>query len=166
MGTELHVRGIPFERRFDELNVTEPRMIEEIHRDYIRAGAELIETNTFGANRIKLARHGLEAKVRDINFRAVKLAREAREVSGEPVFPSGIGGTDRPDAGAGGPHHAGRGAGHLPRADRGPAGGGADLLVLETFTNLPELLAAVDATRAACDLPVVAQMTYAEDGLT
>src|SRR2546428_10384982 len=89
MGTQLPLHGIPFERCFDELNLTEPRIVEEIHREYIRAGAELIETNTFGANRIKLARHGLEAKVRDINLRAVKLAREAREVSGEPVFLAG-----------------------------------------------------------------------------
>jgi len=89
MGTELHLRGIPFERCFDELNLTEPRIVEEIHRDYIRAVAELVETNTFGANRIKLARYGLAARVRDINLRAVKLAREAREVSGEPVFLAG-----------------------------------------------------------------------------
>src|SRR6202011_198373 len=74
---------------FDELNLTEPRIVEEIHRAYISAGAELIETNTFGANRIKLARHGLDGRVRDINFRAVKLAREAREISGEPVFIAG-----------------------------------------------------------------------------
>src|SRR5947199_3192614 len=86
MGTQLHARGVSFERSFDELNLTEPKIVEEIHRAYISAGAELIETNTFGANRIKLARHGLEGRVRDINFRAVKLAREAREISGEPVF--------------------------------------------------------------------------------
>src|SRR3982075_4652124 len=89
MGTQLHARGVSFERSFDELNLTEPRIVEEIHRAYISAGAELIETNTFGANRIKLARHGLEGRVRDINFRAVKLAREAREISGEPVFIAG-----------------------------------------------------------------------------
>src|SRR5713226_72240 len=166
MGTQLHLQGIPFERCFDELNLTEPRIVEEIHRDYIRAGAELIETNTFGANRIKLARHGLEAKVRDINLRAVKLAREARDVSGEPVFLAGsvgpIGQTLEP-------------VGRITLAEaeatfreqiEGLLEGGADLLVLETFTNLPELLAAVQAARAACDLPVVAQLTFAEDGLT
>src|SRR2546428_274149 len=149
MGTQLHLHGIPFERCFDELNLTEPRIVEEIHREYIRAGAELIETNTFGANRIKLARHGLEAKVRDINLRAVKLAREAREVSGEPVFLAGsvgpIGQTLQP-------------VGRITLAEaqatfreqiEGLLEGGADLLVLETFTNLPELLAAVQAARAA-----------------
>src|SRR6266550_1062601 len=89
MGTQLHARGVSFDRSFDELNLTEPKIVEEIHRAYISAGSELIETNTFGANRIKLARHGLEGRVRDINFRAVKLAREAREISGEQVFIAG-----------------------------------------------------------------------------
>src|ERR1700731_2198659 len=89
MGTQLHARGVSFERSFDELNLTEPKIVEEIHRAYISAGSELIETNTFGANRIKLARHGIDKRVRDINFRAVKLAREAREISGEPVFLAG-----------------------------------------------------------------------------
>src|SRR5438309_9502869 len=89
MGTQLHARGVSFERCFDELNLTEPRIVEEIHRAYISAGGELIETNTLGANRIKLARHGLQTRARDINFRAGKLAREAREISGEPVFIAG-----------------------------------------------------------------------------
>jgi homocysteine S-methyltransferase len=89
MGTQIHARGVPFERCFDELNLSQPKIIEEIHRAYIAAGAEVIETNSFGGNCIKLARHGLESKVRDINFRAVKIAREARDVSGEPVFLAG-----------------------------------------------------------------------------
>jgi homocysteine S-methyltransferase len=166
MGTQLHLRGVGFERSFDELNLTEPKIVEEIHRAYISAGAELIETNTFGANRIKLARHGLEARVRDINFRAVKLAREAKEISGEPIFIAGavgpVGQQLEP-------------IGRVALADATSAfeeqiaallEGGADLLVLETFTNLPELLAAVDAARRTADLPIVAQMTFAEDGLT
>src|SRR5207302_11472899 len=86
MGTQLHARGVSFERSFDELNLTEPKIVEEIHRAYISAGAELIETNTFGANRIKLPRHAPETRVPHRNFRAVKLAREAREIAGEPVF--------------------------------------------------------------------------------
>src|SRR2546425_10262296 len=140
MGTQLHARGVSFERSFDELNLTEPKIVEEIHRAYISAGAELIETNTFGANRIKLARHGLEGRVRDINFRAVKLAREAREISGEAVFVAGsvgpigqqlepIGRITIPQATAA-----------LEEQIAALLEGGADLLVLETFTNIPELL--------------------------
>src|SRR5574337_788442 len=79
MGTMLYARGVSFERCFDELNLSHPALVQEIHREYIRAGAEIIETNTFGANRFKLAHHGFEDKVREINLRGVKLAREARE---------------------------------------------------------------------------------------
>jgi homocysteine S-methyltransferase len=166
MGTQLHARGVGFQRSFDELNLTEPRLVEEIHRAYIAAGAELIETNTFGANRFKLARHGLEHKVREINLRAVKLAREAREIAGEATFLAG-------SVGPIGQQLQPIGRISLVQAEsafreqiEGLLEGGADLLVLETFTNLPELLAAVTAARATTDLPIVAQMTFAEDGLT
>ena len=166
MGTQLHARGVSFERCFDELNLTDPRIVEEIHRSYITAGAELIETNTFGANRFKLARHGLERRVREINLRAVKLAREAREIAGESTFLAG-------SVGPIGQQLEPLGRIGLQTAEdafkeqiEGLLEGGADLLVLETFTNLPELLAAVKAARGSSDLPIVAQMTFAEDGLT
>jgi len=166
MGTQLHARGVSFERCFDELNLTEPRIVEEIHRAYISAGAELIETNTFGANRIKLARHGLEARVRDINFRAVKLAREAREISGEPVFIAGSVGPIGQQLEPIGRITIAQATVAFEEQIAALLEGGADLLVLETFTNLPELLAAVSAARKTADLPIVAQMTFAEDGLT
>jgi len=166
MGTQLHARGVPFERSFDELNLTQPQIVEEVHRAYIAAGAEVIETNTFGANRFRLARHGLEGRVRDINFRAVKVAREAREAAGEPVFLAG-------SVGPIGQHLEPVGRITLAAAEgafreqiEALLEGGADLIVLETFSNLPELLAAVRAARSACDLPLCAQMTFAEDGLT
>src|SRR5215213_10819888 len=89
MGTLLYAHGVPYERCFDELNLVQPDLIQRIHQEYLTAGAEIVETNTFGANRFKLARYGLEDRVRDINFRAVKLAREAREECGEPVFLGG-----------------------------------------------------------------------------
>jgi homocysteine S-methyltransferase len=82
----LYSRGISFDRCFDELNLSNPAIVQEIHREYIRAGAEMIETNTFGANRFKLADHGLESKVREINLRGVKIAREVREIAGESVY--------------------------------------------------------------------------------
>jgi homocysteine S-methyltransferase len=166
MGTQLHARGVSFERSFDELNLTEPRIVEEIHRAYIAAGAELIETNTFGANRFKLARHGLEHKVREINLRAVKLAREAREIAGEPTFLAGSVGPIGQQLAPIGRISLAQAQGAFKEQIEGLLEGGADLLVLETFTNLPELLAAVAAARETTDLPIVAQMTFAEDGLT
>ncbi len=166
MGTQLHVRGVSFERSFDELNLTQPKIVEEIHRAYISAGAELIETNTFGANRIKLARHGLENRVRDINFRAVKLAREAREIAGEPIFIAGSVGPIGQQLGPIGRITVAQATGAFEEQIAGLVEGGADLLILETFTNLPEILAAVSAARQTTDLPIVAQMTFAEDGLT
>src|SRR5439155_1178844 len=166
MGTQLHARGISFERSFDELNLTQPKIVEEIHRAYIAAGAELIETNTFGANRIKLARHGLDKRVRDINFRAVKLAREAREISGESVFIAGSVGPIGQQLEPIGRITIAQATAAFEEQIAGLLEGGADLLVLETFTNLPEMLAAVAAAKKTADLPIVAQMTFAEDGLT
>ena len=166
MGTQLHARGVSFERSFDELNLTEPRVVEEIHRAYITAGAELIETNTFGANRFKLARHGLENRVREINLKAVKLAREAREIAGEATFLAGSVGPIGQQLEPIGRITLAQAESAFREQIEGLLEGGADLLVLETFTNLPELLAAVSAARGSSDLPIVAQMTFAEDGLT
>jgi len=166
MGTQLHSRGVSFERCFDELNLTEPAIVEEIHRAYIAAGAELIETNTFGANRIKLARHGLERRVREINLRGVKLAREAREITGEATFLAGSIGPIGQQLEPIGRITLAQAQAAFKEQVEGLLEGGADLLVLETFTNLPELLAAVSAARETTDLPLVAQMTFAEDGLT
>jgi homocysteine S-methyltransferase len=166
MGTQLHARGVSFERCFDELNLTEPKIVEEIHRAYISAGAELIETNTFGANRIKLARYGLENRVREINFRAVKLAREAREIAGEPVFIAGAVGPIGQQLEPIGRITLAQATEAFAEQIAALLEGGADLLVLETFTNLPELLAAVAAAKQTADLPIVAQMTFAEDGLS
>src|SRR2546430_10014767 len=89
MGTYLPAQGAPLTRCFDELTLLQPDLVQAVHRAYIAAGAEVIETNTFAANRIALAAYGLERRVRDVNFRGVKIAREAREVSGEPVFLAG-----------------------------------------------------------------------------
>ncbi|HYT34616.1 MAG TPA: homocysteine S-methyltransferase family protein, partial [Ktedonobacteraceae bacterium] len=97
MGTLLYARGIPYEQCFDALNITQPELIQSIHREYISAGAQIIETNTFGANRARLEAYHLEERVREINFRAVKLACEAREITGQPVFVAGaVGPSGRP----------------------------------------------------------------------
>ncbi len=97
MGSLLYARGIPYEQCFDALNLTQPEFIQSIHREYISAGAQIIETNTFGANRTKLEAYNLDERVREINKGAVRLAREAREITGQPVFIAGaVGPSGRP----------------------------------------------------------------------
>lgn len=152
---------------FDDLNRTQPELIQTIHQDYITAGAQIIETNTFGANRIKLGHYGLAEHTRLINLRGVKAAREAREVAGQPVFIAGaVGPSGHPipnqqdDA-----YKAELRAIFREQIDALLAGG-VDLLILETFASALELREAVLAARDACDLPVVAQMTFTEDGTT
>ena len=88
MGTQLYAQGVPYERCFDELNLRQGDLVQAVHRAYIGAGAEVIETNTFAANRVRLAAYGLAGRVRDINFRGVKIAREAREISGGSIASS------------------------------------------------------------------------------
>lgn len=166
MGTLLYARGVPLTRCFEELNLTDPTTVQQVHRDYLAAGAEVIESNTFGANRYNLAAHGLGAKARLVNQRGVRLAREAREIAGEPAFVAGavgpIGRLLRPvgDVSLDDARDAFR------EQIEGLLEGGADLILLETFPRLDELLQAVQAARSACDLPLIAQMTVAEDGQT
>ncbi len=164
MGSQLYARGIQYERCFDELNLTEPALVQRIHREYIRAGAEVIETNTYGANRFKLAQFGLEDRVRDINFRAVKLAREAREECGEPVFLAGaIGPLGMPMSPLG-TLLAEEARGAFREQADALLEAGADVIVLETFGDLMELREAIVAVQSACDLPIVAQVSLTDDG--
>lgn len=166
MGTLLYERGIPLDACFDELNLTSADLIVDIHREYIAAGAEMIETNSFGANRFKLEPFGLTGKVRDLNRRAARNAREARELSGQPVLIAGsVGPTGRtlPPIGATDPE-----AIYTAFYEQISAllEGGVDLLVIETIPSLDEMLTAIRVAKEVCDLPIVAQMTFAEDGRT
>lgn len=166
MGTMLYARSTEthVQRRcFDELVLTDPGLVQGIHREYIHAGAQVIETNTFGANAAKLSAYGLDSRTRTINFKAAKLALEARELAGQEVFV----------AGAVGPTGERVGSDFARLAALRPifreqvaalADGGVDLLMLETFSNLAELREAVLAARDVCTLPLVAQMTFSEDG--
>lgn len=145
MGAVL-TSAVPRLRCPEEANLRSPESVVEVHLGYIRAGAELIETNTFGANRAKLAEHFLEDELEAIVGAGVRLAREAREVSGRDVF---IAGAIGPDAGGG----------YAEQATT-LEGRGADLFMLETFSELGDLESAVAAVRGVSSLPIVALMSF------
>ena len=162
MGSLLHEAVGP-QRCFDELNATEPEAVFRVHQAYIEAGAHIIETNTFGANRFKLAPLGLADEVQRLNSRGVKIAREAREACAREVL----------IAGSIGPLGLGVQARHPEPQEileifREQAQAleerGVDLFILETFTYIEEILLAVDAIRSFSGLPIVASLTYGEDG--
>jgi methionine synthase / methylenetetrahydrofolate reductase(NADPH) len=171
MGTMLYARApesILHGRSFDELVLTDAALIEQIHREYIEAGAQIIETNTFGANSAKLADYGLGDQVTTINRRAAQLAREAREVAGQAVFIAGaVGPSGLLDIGAT-IEEAGASLTSLRSLFREQISalveGGVDLIILETFSNLVELHQAVLAAHEVGNLPLIAQMTFSEDG--
>src|SRR6266568_3485072 len=167
MGTQLYAQGVPYERCFDELNLRQGDLVQAVHRAYIAAGAEVIETNTFAANRVRLAAYGLAGRVRDINFRGVKIAREAREVSGEPVFLAGsVSSIGQPLAPVGAITPEEARAIFIEQIEA-LLEAGVDLLVLETFSSPLELREAVLAARSvSADLPIIAEVSVDEDGNT
>jgi methionine synthase / methylenetetrahydrofolate reductase(NADPH) len=164
MGSMLH-EAVGTVRCFDELNTTEPEAVFRVHQAYIESGAQIIETNTFGANRFKLAPLGLGDDVQRLNSRGVKIAREARESAAREVL----------IAGSMGPLGIGVQARH-PEPDQilsvfheqalALEERGVDLFILETFSYIEELLLAIDAIRSFSSLPIVAQLTYSEEGTT
>lgn len=166
MGTRLYSSGIPFSHCFDELNISNPDLICQVHREYIEAGAEIIETNSFGGNYLRLSSHGFEKHVREINLKAVKIARDAREISGRSVF---IAGSVGPLGKALEPF------GKIPisQAEKYYAEqiaalleGGVDLFIAETISDLNEMNIIIAQIRAICRLPIIASMTFNEDGVT
>jgi homocysteine S-methyltransferase len=166
MGTMLHGRGIGFDKCFDELNLTNPAAVADIHREYIEAGAQLVITNTFGANRFKLAKHGMESRVADINRAGVELAKRAVSASFKEVLVAG-------DVGPLGVRIApyGRVQPDLARAAfaeqiQALADAGADLVVIETMSDLYEIKEAIKAAHETCTLPVVASVTFTRDDRT
>jgi len=154
---------VPRLRVPEEANVVAPEAVIATHVAFIRAGAELIETNTFGANRHKLAAHLLDDRVAELVERGVKLAREAREVSGEDVF---IAGSIGPYGDLDGGHSTDEAYGAFREQARLLEGRGVDLFMVETFFDLAELEAAVAAVRDVSSLPIVAQLTFDEDAET
>ena len=164
MGTKLYARGISYEHCFEQLNLSNPELIKAIHLDYVAAGAQVIETNTFGANRYRLAEHGLEQSVRKINRAGAKIAREVREMSETPIFLAGnIGPLGRLLAPLGDVELTEARAAFLEQAEA-LLEAGVDLFLLETFSDLTEMREALAAVRSVTDLPIVALMSFAEDG--
>ena len=162
LGTLLFSRGVPQRACLEELVITRPEMVGSAHREYLDAGAELIETLTFGANRSRLAVWGLEGQVGAINRRAAQLAREAREVSGRDALVGGsVGPLASPSRGVPIAEAAARAA--FREQVEGLLEGGADVIVLETFSDLDQLLLAVDEARRASDAPVIASLTFGEE---
>src|ERR1044071_3370207 len=166
MGTMLYAHGVGFEKCFDELNLTHPSAVAEIHRAYIEAGAQLIITNTFGANRFKLAKHGLADHVVQINEASVDLAKRVVSASFKEVLVAG-------DVGPLGVRIApfGRVQPEQARAAfaeqiKALAEAGADLIVIETFSDLYEIREAIRAAQESCNLPIVASVTFTRDDRT
>ena len=164
MGTMLYGKGVFINRCFESLNQSPPELVVDVHAEYLKAGADVIETNTFGANRMKLRGFGLGDQVREINLAGAKLARKAVEKSkseayvagaigplGVRVEPWGKTGIDEAEA-------------MFRDQARALLDGKVDLFILETFRDLNEIGAAITAVRSICDLPIVAQMTTEEDG--
>jgi len=162
MGTLLYSRGVPQRACLDELVLTRPEIVSTIHREYIDAGADAIETNTFGANRFRLAEYGLEKLAARLNRRSAQIAREAREASGKDVLIAGSIGPLGPTGRMPMPHPGIARAAFREQLE-GLLEGGVDVFVFETFDRLDMLLSAIEEGRRACDLPVIAQMTFGED---
>ncbi len=160
-GTRLYELGAYLNRCFDELNLSSPSMVEEVHRGYVAAGVDVVETNTFGANRIKLGKHGLADQVEAINAAGARIAREA---VGEDRLVAGAIGPLGVRIEPWGPTSVEEAAGLFAEQAAALAGGGVDLFCIETFYDLAEIEAAVAGVRRVSELPIVAQMTLEDDG--
>jgi homocysteine S-methyltransferase len=163
MGTMLYSRGIYINRCYDELSLRDPDLVKDVHRAYLRAGAEVLETNSYGANRIKLTRHGLDGELKAINARAAELARA---VAGDRACVAGSVGPLGLRIEPYGPTSESEAFDLFREQVEGLLEGGVDLIVLETFSDLQEIQQAVLAVRSLSDLPVMAQMVIQEDGHT
>ncbi len=163
MGTMLYAKGVFINKSFDALNITQPDLVAEVHQEYVRAGADIIETNTFGANRVKLASFGLADKLHAINEQGARIARHAADDKAYVAGAIGPLGIRIEPWGKTGVDEARQ---YFREQAQALADGGVDLFILETFRDLSEISAALDAVRSVSDLPVLAQMTVEEDGNT
>jgi homocysteine S-methyltransferase len=164
MGTMLYARGVFVNRCFDELNLSSPNLVKSIHEEYLAAGAEVVETNTFGAHRFKLGPHGLAPHVRKINREGARIAREAAE--GRGLVAGSVGPIGKPLAPLGQVTRDEAVEAYREQAE-GLAEGGVDLFFLETMPSLEQAEAALEAVRAvAPDVPVAVSLTFSEEGQT
>ena len=163
MGTMLYAKGVFINRCFDELNLSSAQLVKEIHHEYVRAGAEVIETNTFGSNRVRLAAFGIAEKLRAINEAGARLAREA---AGEKAFVAGAVGPLGTQIEPLGPMSFSEARGVFREQVDALVSAGVDLIILETFYELNELREAIHAARKAAgpDMVIVAQVTVNDDG--
>jgi len=161
MGTELYNKGVFINRCFDEMNLSSPDMVKEVHRGYRKAGVDVLETNTFGANRLKLRSHGLEDRLEEINRAGARLARE---VAGDDVYVAGSVGPLGIRIEPWGPTSVDEARETFREQAHSLVKGGVDLFSLETFSDLTELKQAILAVREVSDLPLVAHVTLEEDG--
>ncbi len=163
MGTMLHSAGVPLDRSLSELNLARPDLVRDLHAAYLAAGADIVQTNTFDANRLRLARAGLQDGVAEINIAGARLAREAVREAGSRAL---VAGSVGPVVSAAAPR--------TPHADREPIlreqiailASWVDLIILETFGDTESLAQAASVALAECDLPVIAQLTFGDDGKT
>ncbi len=167
MGTMLYSHGAPSGHPFDELNLTHPELVADVHRRYVQAGSDIIESNTFGANRVKLAKYNLVDRVADINHAGVAIARRVVENAGHEVFVAGsigpLGGHLAPL----GRLHPEDAAAAFDEQIRALLDAQVDLLIFETFGDIHELEIALKTAHAVNnEIPIVAQVTFTNDGVT
>jgi homocysteine S-methyltransferase len=163
MGTMLYAKGVFINKCYDELNVRNPEIVLEVHRQYVRCGAEILETNTYGANRVKLRGFGIEEELREINVRAAELARKA---AGDSVYVAGAIGPLGIRIEPYGPTSLDEARDIFREQAEALKDGGVDLIIAETFSNISEIEQCIAAIHEVCNLPVIAQMTIGTDGRT
>jgi len=161
IGTMFYSHGIFINRCYDELNLSRPDLVKDIHSAYVEAGSDCIETNTFGANRVKLGPHGLKEKLFDINYAGAQLARE---VAGPDVLAAGSIGPLGVKIAPWGTMPKEEAKAAFKEQAEALKKGDVDLFILETFTSLTEIEQAIAAVREICDLPIIASMSVREDG--
>ena len=164
MGTMLYSKGVFISRCFDELNVSNPQLVREVHAEYAKAGADIIETNTFGANRLKLMTHGLADQTTEINLQGARIARAAAAAASNPVYVAGAIGPLGIRIEPWGKMAIDEARALFREQAQALLDGGVDLFVLETFFDLNEVQAAIRGVRDVAQLPLVVQMSVDDDG--